>query len=297
MECLSNELFNRNIPHILEKIFLYLDYESFKKCLRVSKAWYNLLKTDSYTKKAKIVFEEDIWREETNLWSAAEAGNVSKVKRFLVHLVDVNCSRGEFDDTPLIQAAKGRHNIIIQMLLDKGADPNKGNKNGMLPLYATYHAKLFQFHDGDSRKYTVASPKYTAAEYQEIKYGILSAIKVLLKGGASPDHSNQGDVVAPPLSVAAVYDYKDVTKVLLDAGADPNKMSLAGITPLQFASGFGSTDLVKLLLDAGADPCLEGRGGLPPFRHGKAVNRQVIAMYAYNSRRSKYGPLRPVPGF
>ena len=183
------------------------------------------------------------------------------------------------------------------MLLAKGADPNKGNKNGVLPLYATFHAMVFQFHDGDSRKYTVASPKYTAAEYQEIKYGIHSATKVLLRGGASPDHSNQGDVVAPPLSVAAAYDCKDVARVLLDAGADPNKKSLAGITPLQFASCFGSTDLVKLLLDSGADPCLEGIYGLPPFRYGKAVNRQIIAMYAYSSRRSTYGPLRPVPGF
>ena len=31
--CAFNKLFNKSVPHILEKIFLSLDYASFKTCL------------------------------------------------------------------------------------------------------------------------------------------------------------------------------------------------------------------------------------------------------------------------
>ena len=51
-------LFPRNVPHIIEKIFFYLDYESYKKCHEVNSTWFELLTSDSYQKKAKAVFRE-----------------------------------------------------------------------------------------------------------------------------------------------------------------------------------------------------------------------------------------------
>ena len=166
-------LFTRNVPHILAKIIFYLDYESYKRCHEVNRAWHELLTSDSYQKRAKVVFHEGIWKDENNLWSAAEAGNVAKVKRFLSHLVDVNCARGERDDTPLIQAAKCGHEVVIKMLLDKGANPNKRNKYGLFPLQAAfYDVSLFQ---------------EVSLKFKEVKDVIISSIKVLLEGGADPN--------------------------------------------------------------------------------------------------------------
>ena len=42
----------RNVPHFPEKIFLYLDLASFKRCLRVSKVWNKFLMNESYQRKA-----------------------------------------------------------------------------------------------------------------------------------------------------------------------------------------------------------------------------------------------------
>ena len=44
-------LSTRSVPHILEKIFFSLDYKSFKTCMKVNKAWRELLSTASYQKR------------------------------------------------------------------------------------------------------------------------------------------------------------------------------------------------------------------------------------------------------
>ena len=54
--CAFDMLFTRSVPNILEKIFLSLDYNSFKACLEVSKAWKGLLVSESFKRKAKLVF-------------------------------------------------------------------------------------------------------------------------------------------------------------------------------------------------------------------------------------------------
>ena len=72
-------LFTKNVPHVLEKIFFYLDYASYKKCHDVSTAWRQLITSDSYQKKAKIVFREGTQEEEVKLCRAARDGNASEV--------------------------------------------------------------------------------------------------------------------------------------------------------------------------------------------------------------------------
>ena len=47
-------LLAKYVPHIFEKIFLSLDYESFKKCLEVNSAWKGLLSAESIKVKAKL---------------------------------------------------------------------------------------------------------------------------------------------------------------------------------------------------------------------------------------------------
>ena len=46
-------IFTKARPHILEKICLSLDYESFKKCLEVNKAWMTVLTATAFQNEAK----------------------------------------------------------------------------------------------------------------------------------------------------------------------------------------------------------------------------------------------------
>ena len=55
-----NKLLRRNVPHILEKIFLSVDYNTFKKCQEVSKDWKNLLISETFLERGKTIFCEQI---------------------------------------------------------------------------------------------------------------------------------------------------------------------------------------------------------------------------------------------
>ena len=69
--CAFDPLFTRSVPHILEKIFFYLDYDSFQQCVRVNTTWYELLTSDSYRKKAKTLFCEEIFNDQRRLLKAS----------------------------------------------------------------------------------------------------------------------------------------------------------------------------------------------------------------------------------
>ena len=122
-------LFAKNVPHILEKIFFSLDYESYKACMEVSVVWNDLLTSESYRRRGRRV----TWPDEYELCTASRYGNITEVQRlFQFTLADVNCFWGM--STPLTAAASSGHKEVVLLLLDRGADPNVATKAGLTPL-------------------------------------------------------------------------------------------------------------------------------------------------------------------
>ena len=146
--CAFDKLFAKSVPHILEKIFFSLDYKSFKKCQEVSITWNQLLTSESFRKIEKSVFREDI---EEDLLGAIEEDNVDEVRRILSNgVVDVNCeinmklrwdqfcyssNQKERIETPLFYAARMGQKDVVQLLIEKGADPNWQHLNEWTPLH------------------------------------------------------------------------------------------------------------------------------------------------------------------
>ena len=123
--------FAKNVPHILESIFLSVDYDSYKTCHEVSKTWSDLLKSESFQRKAKYLFQDEITEDEMKLWNASKDGKPEMVQKLLsCGMLDVNNSL----HTPLHIASEKGHKIVVKILLDKGADPNKtGRRMGLTP--------------------------------------------------------------------------------------------------------------------------------------------------------------------
>ena len=70
-----------------------MDFESFKTCFAVNKAWREKLMSDSVQKKARDIFSEEIVKDEMQLVSAATDGRTERVIKLLsTNLIDVNCS-------------------------------------------------------------------------------------------------------------------------------------------------------------------------------------------------------------
>ena len=181
-------LFTKPRPHILEKICLSLDYNTFKNCLVMSRAWKTVLTATTFQKKAKSVFKEEILEDEEKLRKNSLRGQTKAVKKLLsIALLDVDFE-DQLGQTPLYSAAKKGHKDVVRLLLDSGADPNKANNYGNTPLHW-----------------------------------------------------------------AAYKGHKDMVQLLLDRWADPNKAGHFGWTPLHYAAKNGHTVVLQLLLDSGAD--------------------------------------------
>ena len=81
--CQYGELLPRNYPHILEKIFLFLDYESFKICFKVCTTWRELIISELLKRKAKDTFSLEIEEDGRKLTLAAREGRITIIRGLL----------------------------------------------------------------------------------------------------------------------------------------------------------------------------------------------------------------------
>ena len=211
-----DRLFTKRVPHIHEKIFFSIDYESFKQCLEVSKSWNYLLTSESFLRRSKSVFCEDIQKE---IMLAAERGNVDIIQRVLSNfMVDINFMT-ELHGSPLIRAVRNGHKDVVNLLLDGGAEPNLAHKNGKTPL---------QYAAQQGHKYVV---------------------QLLLDRGAEINMADQRGLT--PLHWAAINGHTEVVQLLFDRGAELNIAAQNGVTLLHCAASKGHKEVVQLLLDRG----------------------------------------------
>ena len=241
--CAFDILFSRNVPHILEKIFFSLDYESFQACFRVNSAWNELLSSQPYQKWFKRMMINKT-ENEKKLWAMSDLykTNASEVKQHLSAegWMNINCVAGRHQSTPLFQAAMHRRIDLVQVLLNGGAEPDMASKDGWTAL-------LQYAQDGNKE-----------------------VVKLLLDHGADPNKANLNGLT--PLCAVAVFaeSCTDVAKLLLDRGAQPNKDKTGWTALLQSAQN-GNKEMVKLLLEGGADPNKANRCGWTPLRY--AISR------------------------
>ena len=120
-------LFNKNVTHILEKIFLPMDYDSFVSCSKVCKTWAELISSEPYQTK----FLE---KKNNKLCYYTIQGNTKGVCQLLSSGADPNCKMG----VPLYHAITQDYYDVVKQLLNAGADPNQENRHGKSPLVLAF---------------------------------------------------------------------------------------------------------------------------------------------------------------
>lgn len=178
-------------------------------------------------------------------------------KLFGPHLEGKMCFTWSNRYVPLMSAAKVNSSEMIALLIEAGADPNRG-KEGLSPLMvASYHghieaaqaliqcgADVKQECKTPDRVKELVSPVSLAANGKH-----LAIVKLLWDAGVPAKDKN------PTLLCAAAErgDLKEIS-TLIKAGADPNaKDPLTNDWPLSVAASAGQAATVAALLKAGAN--------------------------------------------
>lgn len=90
-------------------------------------------------------------------------------------------------------------------------------------------------------------------------------VRLLLAAGADPDRACGPEAGDLPLCGAACGGHTEVAEALLAAGARPDLREQFGFTALRWAVGLGHARTAEVLLAYGADPCLPGPEGASPL--------------------------------
>jgi cytohesin len=116
-----------------------------------------------------------------------------------------------------LESAVKENNVeLIEILLNKGADPNTPTQNGMTPLELA------------------------------IRNGNADVVQLLIDFGADPQQEGQRSRMTP-LHKAVAGGSTDVIDVLLANGADPFAVDLEGTSPVDLAREMGRDDIADRL--------------------------------------------------
>ena len=217
---------------------------------------------------------------ETPLSVAAYEGREEVVKLLLaVKDVSVNV-RGPDGATALFYAAQEGYPGIAELLLAApGIDVNATGPRGATPLFVAAqdgHEEVVKLLLGapkigiDARVDDEATAVFVAAQN-----GFSGIVGLLIKHGADVNQPiNDG---TPPLSMSIINGHPETARLLLQApGTQVNHRGLRQITPLCYASWKGHKDIVRLLLRKGADPNLSSDYGATPLHAASLYGHTAI---------------------
>uniref|UniRef100_A0A0E0BUV8 Uncharacterized protein n=1 Tax=Oryza glumipatula TaxID=40148 RepID=A0A0E0BUV8_9ORYZ len=239
-----------------------------------------------------------IWRSASSWWRKSG--------------LDVNSGSHRGETPILLAACDGDINVLIY-LLDRGGDPAIPNAGGFTPLhyaaeYGAFHAFQFTRHLWDLRMVLAYKLLGILCANIVVPSGHVDVVRLLLSKGVHVDPLNYSGA---PLHLATANDHDQVAKVLLEHGADPNRVvnhvlsplvvaccshslkcmkllikagadvndrSSTGprTTPLVLAGDDGSADIVKILLEAGADPNIRNEDGRIPIMMAAARGQREL---------------------
>ena len=149
----------------------------------------------------------------------------------------------------LLDAVEAKNYQEVEQLISSGEKVNKPDKEGQFALWK-------------------------AVWNQDIKM-----VNLLLKNGADAKQQFNGEKAKIAcLQIAAQEGLVEITKLLVDAGADVHLKGSGAHTPLRIASRNGHIELVKYFLSKGSEVDTRGDDGATPLEHAASKGHLEIVV-------------------
>ncbi len=147
--------------------------------------------------------------------------------------------------TPLHIAVTSANLDFVTLLVDKGASPFAGDRNGVLPLHLA------------------------------VQYGRMRAAKLLMASMGKKVHALDTNKTTP-LHLAAQYGRGVLAARLIDLEGKVNARNGYGLTPLHYAASGGHEDVIELLIENGAQINVSNNLGVTPLYLAARDNRMRV---------------------
>ena len=209
-----------------------------------------------------MVFDE-------NFQSVIAAGHENRTRECLAQKYDVNC-KSDDGTTPLLLAARHRHEIIVKILLEQGANPGARDVDGQTTLHQL-------------------------TDMQEIPISE-TLIDILLRDRPPLEVSNSNGNT--PLTTACAWGEFLLATKLISHGANVGARNLKRFTPLHSAAQYGSADMISLLLANGAELEAKGENDITPLHYAVYANSADTIdrlLLAGADREATIAPLKLTP--
>lgn len=207
-------------------------------------------------------------------------------------IADVFAATCDPDSTVLVEAIKKNDARLVEMFLEKGADPHRTTAKGLLPIFVAV-----KFADLGIIKMLVQR----GADVTVRGPGNLDTLQVLFKASSTRNEDSVATIVDYLLakgadglalysdgktllhrSVNASTDRAKVVKLLLKNGVEVNAQDNDGNTALHLAASNGLSDAARVMLEAQADTTIVDSAKQTPLL--RAVLKQqwpLVRMLAF----------------
>jgi hypothetical protein len=156
--------------------------------------------------------------------------------------------------TPLFLASKNGHHKTVQLLLNNGADVKAADLSGWTPLYLASengHRETVQLLLDNGADVKAAGSSGWTPLHPASENGHCETVQLLLDNGADVKAADLNNGWTP-LHIASNNGNFEIAQLLLNKGADVEAADIYGWTPLHWASQYGHREIVQLL-KRGAD--------------------------------------------
>ncbi|MFL5330029.1 MAG: ankyrin repeat domain-containing protein [Gemmataceae bacterium] len=221
----------------------------------------------------------------TLLHAAAGKGSIESAKLLLAHGVNVDVSTAT-ERSPLYTACGAGQAEMVEWLLQNKANANARTKDGWTPMMlATKQVR--PNHDEENAKYqavirvleraSVKLDAFAAIACNDIER-MTSILRVDRKVGDSRDPAGR-----PALHRAVMLDRREIVKLMLDNGADPNIRSQEkGVgydeeTALLEGAFWGRLEIAEMLLNRGANVNAKAAEGVVPLHEASRMGHIELA--------------------